>query len=550
MTYPTKPDEAYDYVTWQASHPTEPLPAASVAADYAGHKSSIDALIEFLQVSLRSDGLLKSGTVTPQSLSTTTAALVGGFLPRGDWVTATAYAVGDVVETPSLSGSNYVCVTAHTSGTFATDRAAGKWQALTSIRLEDNLAFTGNNTHAGTETFNGAATFNQTVGFNQATTFANGVTATFNGATVFGASVTATFNGNVTFAGTGKTFSVGSGVTVDMGSATAVSVPTVAVGDGDTSAASTLFVQNEFATRYGRNVLINGDFAIDQRSEGASKTLTAGAAVAYTLDRWYASCTGANATVQQVAGTSPNPFALKFTGLASNTGVLLGQRIEAADAAPLASQTVYVSLQVKSSSLTSLTWTAYYANSADNFGAKTQIATGTISSISSTLASKSFSFAAGTGVANGLCIEFTGGALLGSQTLQIENVQLEVSQVTAFERRPISERLARCMRYYEKSYSIGTAPGTATSTSIFAGLVNSGGTFVISQPFRVVKRAAPTVTLYSNSSGTSGKLYDASGLADITASAAVVGTSNWYVNASGFTGSGIAQGHYAADAEL
>lgn len=43
------------------------------------------------------------------------------------WLTATAYTVGDL---RSESGTKYYCTTAHTSGTFATDLAAGKWYAL------------------------------------------------------------------------------------------------------------------------------------------------------------------------------------------------------------------------------------------------------------------------------------------------------------------------------------------------------------------------------------------------------------------------------------
>jgi hypothetical protein len=42
-----------------------------------------------------------------------------------DWVTATAYVVGDLVQS---SGFCYECLTAHTSGTFATDLAAAKWE--------------------------------------------------------------------------------------------------------------------------------------------------------------------------------------------------------------------------------------------------------------------------------------------------------------------------------------------------------------------------------------------------------------------------------------
>lgn len=44
------------------------------------------------------------------------------------WVTATTYAVGDVRTVSSLEC--YRCISAHTSGTFATDLAAGRWVLL------------------------------------------------------------------------------------------------------------------------------------------------------------------------------------------------------------------------------------------------------------------------------------------------------------------------------------------------------------------------------------------------------------------------------------
>ncbi len=49
------------------------------------------------------------------------------------WLTATAYVQGNHV---SNSGTNYYCAEAHTSGTFATDLAAGKWLALTEDIVE------------------------------------------------------------------------------------------------------------------------------------------------------------------------------------------------------------------------------------------------------------------------------------------------------------------------------------------------------------------------------------------------------------------------------
>ena len=42
------------------------------------------------------------------------------------WLTTTAYVIGDLV---TNSGNHYRCLVAHTSGTFATDLAAGKWAA-------------------------------------------------------------------------------------------------------------------------------------------------------------------------------------------------------------------------------------------------------------------------------------------------------------------------------------------------------------------------------------------------------------------------------------
>jgi hypothetical protein len=47
------------------------------------------------------------------------------FTTHTAWVTSTAYVVGNNV---SSGGVNYNCLVSHTSGTFATDLLAGKWQ--------------------------------------------------------------------------------------------------------------------------------------------------------------------------------------------------------------------------------------------------------------------------------------------------------------------------------------------------------------------------------------------------------------------------------------
>jgi hypothetical protein len=78
-----------------------------------------------------------------------------------------------------------------------------------------------------------------------------------------------------------------------------------------------------------KNRIINGAMAIDQRNSGAAQTITAAAALAYTVDRWYAYCTGANVTGQRVAGiTANNQYMYRFTGASSVTAIGFGVQLE------------------------------------------------------------------------------------------------------------------------------------------------------------------------------------------------------------------------------
>lgn len=56
---------------------------------------------------------------------------------RGDWAGTTEYTAGDLV---AESGHYYVCVVTHTSGTFATDLANGKWVETTWTSSADPTA--------------------------------------------------------------------------------------------------------------------------------------------------------------------------------------------------------------------------------------------------------------------------------------------------------------------------------------------------------------------------------------------------------------------------
>ena len=308
-----------------------------------------------------------------------------------------------------------------------------------------------------------------------------------------------------------------------------------------------------------KNRIINGNMAVDQRNAGASQTFTAAAAAAYCVDRFYASCTGANITGQQAAGTAPYQYAYKFTGATSNTGTLFGQRIESLNIADLVSANVVCQAQIASSTITTVTWTAYYANSANTFSAKTSIATGTIT-ITSTPTIYTFSFNAGSSAANGVAIEFTTGALVAAATLQYSGVQLEAGTIaTPYEFNQYQVQLAQCQRYFETSYSYGVTIGSATLLGTAGNNSQSGTTTALyvtsSTQYKVTKRAPPTIALYAGD-GTAAPSVSRSipGVGSSTDTnnpfATNIGSSGFTFGSSSGTTANSVIAHYTANSEL
>lgn len=248
-----------------------------------------------------------------------------------------------------------------------------------------------------------------------------------------------------------------------------------------------------------RNTLTNGSFQVDQRNSSASQTITSGAVLAYTADRWYAYCTGANVTGQRIAGSAPYQYNYQFTGATSNTLVGFGQRIEAANSFNYAGNTATLSANIKSSSLTSITWTLYYATTTDTFGTiasptRTQIATGTFT-ISATLTNYTAQIVVPAAATTGLELVFTTGALVASQTLAFAGIQLEQNtKATPFEQRPIGVELALCQRYYFRLQEMGSYSYIERTTTG----VNYNNAISTIVSFPVSMRAAP---VFSNVSG-------------------------------------------------
>ena len=296
-----------------------------------------------------------------------------------------------------------------------------------------------------------------------------------------------------------------------------------------------------------RNRVINGDLRVDQRNAGASQTFTAAAVLAYSVDRFYGYCTGANVTGQRVAGTAPNEFAYRFTGAASVTGIGFGTRLEATNTRDLAGSTATLSVELANSVLTTVTWTMFYANSADAFGTlasptRTQIATGTFT-VNSTLTRYSTQVSIPSAATTGLEIVFTVGAQT-SGTWTIDNVQLEAgASATDFERRPYGTELALCQRYYQARNSGGAydcgCTGQAYSTSAVYGPIS----------LLMEMRSAPTITLAQVGNG-AGQISFMNSSLSHPSTIGSIGVISISVNGFEIQGTGYTSGFTAGNASL
>lgn len=270
-----------------------------------------------------------------------------------------------------------------------------------------------------------------------------------------------------------------------------VSSPAVAGTNTITLPATTGTVSLEASTTGFKNRLINAAMAVSQRNGSNNQTITAAAALAYTVDRWYAYCTGANVTGAQVAGASTSSqFLYQFTGAASVTAIGFGQRIESRNCFDLAGTTATLSAYISNSLLTTVTWTAYYATTTDSFGTlasptRTQIATGTFT-VTSTRARYTANISVPSAATTGIEIVFTVGAQT-SGTWLLDDIQFEAGGVaTVFDDQAYPVEVVMCQRYYYRLVV------TAAAQSLGSGYCSSTTVFLGATPFPVTMRTVPT----------------------------------------------------------
>lgn len=206
------------------------------------------------------------------------------------WATGFAYSVGDTVHTNSKI---YVALSAHTSGTFATDLGAGKWSEL-SVGVTDHTLLTniGTNTHAQIDshianTSNPHSVTKAQVGLgnvdNTSDATKNSAVATLTNKTIDGLSntltnITATTNANLT----GDVTSVGNATTL-------TNAPVIAkVLTGFTSGAGTIAATDSILSAF-------------QKADGNTALKVAKSTLTTKGDTYVA--TGASTVVRQAVGS-------------------------------------------------------------------------------------------------------------------------------------------------------------------------------------------------------------------------------------------------------
>lgn len=155
MADPTKYDPSYSFSGFQANNPDEPLPAAQVDTELANVALSVGQLVDAVKDVRRSDGALKNGIVTLDSLAPDVSAQIGdGMLEAQE--AAEAAAAAALVSQTSAASSASTASSAASTATAAADAAAAAAVGLKFVTAAV-AATTGNITLSGEQTIDGVA---------------------------------------------------------------------------------------------------------------------------------------------------------------------------------------------------------------------------------------------------------------------------------------------------------------------------------------------------------------------------------------------------------
>lgn len=341
----------------------------------------------------------------------------------------------------------------------------------------------------------------------------------------------------------------------------------------------------------GRNVVINGDFNIWQRNTSFASIANG----TYTADRYKYSKVGGVTAIHTVSQSTDVPtvaqsnhlsnFSLKLAVTTSQASILTGHHIEILQAVEgfnwlaLAQQSFIISFWVKSHK------TGTFCLSCQNSGQdRSYVAEYTINvadtwekktiAVPASPSAGTWNYTTGAGLsinwtqACGATFQTTAGAWQSgnffgtsnqvnnvdstNDTFLLSQVQIELGGVaTPFEIRSYQQEIMLCQRYYEKTYNDTVNPATATSAGALLWYA-TGNTGEWTWFFKFAKRAAPTCTVYSPNSGTSGKIFCPSVPADETAAidTSFVGQNSAAYFSTAAAANVVCEAHLTADADL
>lgn len=277
---------------------------------------------------------------------------------------------------------------------------------------------------------------------------------------------------------------------------------------------------------FSANRLRNGTFVA--WPGGTSGTIATGptGSAAIAAAGWAVIPTGASVTWAQVtAGNNGAPQSLKVTGAASVTDVVIGQRIESVDAAPLAGQTCTFQAAIYNNTGGSITPTiaTRYAGSADNWTSPVaDLAATNLQACANgawTIVSYTLAVHANAILGYEIKLDFGNNFSTNGKYVQISAADLRATPgaTTGLSSSPpapdlpdMATVLAKCARYQQTSYENGTAPGAATPVGMVGAATDYGQIGTTAAIFPVPMCATPTVSYWDGAGNASKCSYNAS----------------------------------------
>lgn len=386
-------------------------------------------------------------------------------------------------------------------------------------------------------------------------------------ATITNANVTAALitTANVVTMSSSNVVITGGTAILSTSNITTLGAATINFGDGtqQTTAATVTAatIQPGFVNRI-RNA------SLSAQQYGTSGAVSAGTP-RFTADGWVVGSSGANVTWQILTGAAAgvsSPSVLRITGANGVTDTFVRFPLVGEDSSTLSGKIVTFQMQVDGTAGVNVTptLTVKHPSALDNWAnVAVDINSANLQVITSgggagvTLA---YAFTANSSVTNGMevIVDFAGALSNSSNLINVWSPDMRVTPGVALgqvatpqpaEIRNATSDIAWCQRFFRTNYDNGVAPGTVTTAGQYNFLIpESGNLSFFGMQFPITMRADPTVTLYSPSTGASGKIFQITA-SDVAASATNIGQNGFCFSLTA-TANGLYGAFYAADVTI